>query len=86
MPKSGITFHEVQVALAKIYTGSEDVSGGVDDEVVNIEQPHDQTTGVDEIGKKDTVQRAVRLPKTMDEAKDIINRFQQAAQNDDKHV
>ncbi|KNX49943.2 phospholipase D [Cryptococcus deuterogattii R265] len=84
--KSGITFHEAQVALAKIYTGSEDVSGGVDDEVVNIEQPHDQTTGVDEIGKKDTVQRAVRLPKTMDEAKDIINRFQQAAQNDDKHV
>ncbi|KIR56547.1 phospholipase D [Cryptococcus gattii Ru294] len=84
--KSGITFHEAQVALAKIYTGSEDVSGGVEDEVVNIEQPHDQTTGVDEIGKKDTVQRAVRLPKTMDEAKDIINRFQQAAQNDGKHV
>lgn len=85
MPKSGITFHQAQVALAKIYTGSEDVSGDVD-EVVNIEQPHDQTTGVDEIGKKDTVQNAVRLPKTMDEAKDIINRFQQAAQNDDKHV
>ncbi|WVQ89447.1 hypothetical protein IAS59_003207 [Cryptococcus gattii] len=84
--ESGITFHEAQVALAKIYTGSEDVSGGVEDEVVNIEQPHDQTTGVDEIGKKDTVQRAVRLPKTMDEAKDIINRFQQAAQNDGKHV
>ncbi|OWZ44706.1 phospholipase D [Cryptococcus neoformans c45] len=83
--KSGITFHQAQVALAKIYTGSEDVSGDVD-EVVNIEQPHDQTTGVDEIGKKDTVQNAVRLPKTMDEAKDIINRFQQAAQNDDKHV
>lgn len=85
MPKSGITFHQAQVALAKIYTGSEDVSGDVD-EVVNIEQPHDQTTGVDEIGKKDTVQNAVKLPKTMDEAKDIINRFQQAAQNDDKHV
>lgn len=86
MPKSGITFHQAQVALAKIYAGSEDISGGGADEVVNIEQPHDQTTGVDEIGKKDTVQNAVRLPKTMDEAKDIIKRFQQAAQNDDKHV
>ncbi|EAL20780.1 hypothetical protein CNBE1430 [Cryptococcus deneoformans B-3501A] len=84
--KSGITFHQAQVALAKIYAGSEDISGGGADEVVNIEQPHDQTTGVDEIGKKDTVQNAVRLPKTMDEAKDIIKRFQQAAQNDDKHV
>ena len=40
---------------------------GGTDEVVNIEKPHDQTTGVDQIGKKDTVEKAVRLPKTVDE-------------------
>jgi phospholipase D1/2 len=36
-------------------------------EVVNIEQPHDQTTGADEIGKKDTVEKAVPLPETIEE-------------------
>ncbi|WVQ79396.1 hypothetical protein IAT38_001493 [Cryptococcus sp. DSM 104549] len=83
--KSGVTFHEAQVALAKIYVGSEDVKGDVD-EVVNIEQPHDQTTGVDQIGKKDTVQKEVKLPKTVEEAKEIIERFQAASRNDDTHI
>ena len=58
---------EAQVALAKIYIGSDDVQGGSVDEVVNIEKPHDITTSVDEIGKKETVAKAVPLPKTMDE-------------------
>ena len=35
--------------------------------MVNIEKSHDQGTSVDQIGKKDTVERAVRLPRTMDE-------------------
>jgi hypothetical protein len=35
--------------------------------VVNIEKPHDQTTKVDQIGKKDTVEKAVRLPKSIEE-------------------
>ncbi|WVF68604.1 hypothetical protein IAT40_003374 [Kwoniella sp. CBS 6097] len=83
--KSGVTFHEAQVALAKVYVGSDDVQGDVD-EVVNIEKPHDQTTGVDQIGKKDTVEKAIKLPKTIDEAKKIIERFQNARSNDDKHV
>ncbi|WWD20129.1 hypothetical protein CI109_104605 [Kwoniella shandongensis] len=83
--KSGITFHQAQVALAKIYVGSEDV-GGDSDEVVNIEQAHDSTQGADQIGKKGTVEKAIRLPKTVDEAKDIIARFEQAAKNDDKHM
>lgn len=52
--------------MAKVYIGSDDVGGDVD-EVVNIEKPHDQSTKVDQIGKKDTVEKAVRLPKTMDE-------------------
>lgn len=64
--QSGITFHEAQVALAKVYVGSEDIEGDVD-EVVNIEQPHDRLTGADQIGKKDTVEKAVPLPATVDE-------------------
>lgn len=66
MLQSGVTFHEAQVALAKVYIGSDDLMGNTD-EVVNIEKPHDQTTGVDQIGKKDTVEKAVPLPKTVDE-------------------
>lgn len=62
--QSGVTFHEAQVALAKVYVGSDDVRGDTD-EVVNIEKPHDQTTKVDQIGKKDTVEKAVKLPPTI---------------------
>jgi phospholipase D1/2 len=69
--QSGVTFHEAQVALAKIYVGSDDVRGDVD-EVVNIEQAHDQRTGVDEIGKKDSVEKAVPLPKTVDEVRKLM--------------
>jgi hypothetical protein len=66
--QSGVTFHEAQVALAKVYIGSDDVPGGKN-EVVNIEKPHDQSTSVDQIGKKDTVDKAVHLPKTIDEVR-----------------
>jgi phospholipase D1/2 len=83
--QSGVTFHEAQVALAKVYVGSDDVKGG-DDEVVNIERPHDERTSVDQIGKKDTVAKAIKLPKTLNEAKDIIKRFQDAAVKSDKNV
>ena len=83
--QSGVTFHQAQVALAKVYVGSDDVKGG-DDEVVNIERPHDERTSVDQIGKKDTVAKAIKLPKTVDEAKDIIKRFQDAAVKSDKNV
>ena len=61
-----MTFHQAQVALARVYVGSDDVKGGVD-EVVNIERPHDRLTGADQIGKKDTVARAVQLPKSIEE-------------------
>lgn len=62
-----MSFHQAQVALARVYVGSDNVKGSVHGEVVNIEQPHDQTTGADEIGKKDTVEKAVPLPETIEE-------------------
>lgn len=71
--QSGVHFDEAQVALAKVYVGSEDVRGDTD-EVVNIEKAHDQKTGVDEIGKKDMVDKAVKLPKTIDEVCDSFGK------------
>jgi phospholipase D1/2 len=97
--QSGVTFHEAQVALAKIYVGSDDVKGDTD-EVVNIEKAHDASTGADQIGKKDTVESAVKLPKTVDEvslmspaelaptiqAKQIIQRFESALGHSDRNM
>ena len=44
--------------------------------MVNIEKPHDQTTKVDQIGKKDTVEKAVRLPKSIEEVGEDAPSFQ----------
>lgn len=43
--------------------------------MVNIEKPHDQTTKVDQIGKKDTVEKAVRLPKSIEEVGEDASSF-----------
>lgn len=62
---SGVSFHEAQVALARIYVGASDTG---DDEVVYIEQPHSQTTDAEDTNKKkNTAQEAVPLPKTVEE-------------------
>lgn len=82
--QSGISFQQVQVALAKIYIGSDDLSGKRE-EVVNIEKAHDARTGEDEIGKKDKMEQ-VRLPKTVDEAKEIIKRFEATSPESDDNV
>jgi phospholipase D1/2 len=83
--QSGVTFHEAQVALAKVYVGSDDVKGDTD-EVVNIERPHDERTSVDQIGKKDTVKKAVKLPETVEDAQKMIEKFQNGAIKSDKRV
>lgn len=68
-----------------MYVGSDDVKGDAD-EVVNIERPHDERTSVDQIGKKDTVKKAVKLPATVEEARAVIERFQNGAIKSDKRV
>jgi len=83
--QSGVSFPEAQVALAKVYVGADDVRMGKN-EVVNIEKAHEATTHVDDIGKKDMVEKAVNLPQTVDEAREIIKRFEQAAMHDDRNV
>ncbi|KAL1408303.1 hypothetical protein Q8F55_005109 [Vanrija albida] len=79
--KSGVTFHEAQVALSRVYVGDpgEDAD---DDAVVFIEKSHDQLTKGDNTNKKGkTAQDAVPLPKTVQDAKDIIHKFEAAAVN-----
>lgn len=71
--------------MAKVYVGSDDLKGEAD-EVVNIEKPHDQSAKIDQIGTKDTVEKAIKLPKTVDEAKSIISRFENGAIKSDRNV
>lgn len=62
-----MTFHEAQVALARIFVGQPGDEAD-DDEVAYIEKPHDQTTQAEDTNKKKkTAQDAIPLPKTVDD-------------------
>lgn len=66
---SGVSFHEAQVALARVFVGGPKDEAD-DDEVVYIEKPHDQTTDAADTNKtKKTAQDAVPLPKTVDDVR-----------------
>jgi phospholipase D1/2 len=63
--KSGVTFHEAQVALARIFVGEATDEAGPN-EAVYIEKPHDQSTPAQDTNKqKKTAQDRVPLPKTV---------------------
>lgn len=81
--RSGVTFHEAQVALARINIGERgDIAD--EDDVVYIEKAHNQKTESDDTNKQGkTAQAAIPLPKTVEEAKAIIERFEAAAPQDD---
>ncbi|KAL7424937.1 hypothetical protein Q5752_000624 [Cryptotrichosporon argae] len=81
--RSGVSFHEAQIALAKIYMG-DNVKEGYN--TVTIEQAHDAHTNADETGKKGSAQTQVKLPQTVEEAKEIIQRFQNGAEKSDEHI
>ncbi|CAK9780379.1 unnamed protein product [Cutaneotrichosporon oleaginosum] len=83
---SGVSFHEAQVAMARVFVGQpgEETDDG---EVVFIEKPHDQLTAAEETNKdKKTAQDAVPLPKTVDEAIAIIEKFESGAPREDLAV
>lgn len=66
-----MTFHEAQVALARVFVG-EPSDEAEDDEVVYIEKPHNQQTDAAETNKKKkTAQDAVPLPKTIEDVSDL---------------
>lgn len=73
--RSGITFHQAQAALAKIQLGD-----AAEVERVVVERPADEQPA----GKKPVA--AAPLPKTEQEARDIIRRFQDGAPRDDTQM
>ena len=86
--RSGVTFHQVNVALGKLWVGH----GG------NIEDPKDATVAIptgrmleDQTtsGKKPEIKtETYPLPATVEEARDMIERWQEAARSirDDENV
>ncbi|BEI91124.1 uncharacterized protein CcaverHIS019_0311940 [Cutaneotrichosporon cavernicola] len=82
---SGVTFHEAQVANARLFVGQPGEE--VDDEVVYIEKAHDQLTKAEDTNKKKkTAEDAVPLPKTVEDAIAIIEKFESGAPRNDLTV
>ncbi|KAE8226465.1 hypothetical protein CF319_g941 [Tilletia indica] len=80
---SGVSFHVAQAALARIYAGDAYTPG----QTVKIKNPATDVAKVDENGKKLPIVIAeVKLPETIEEARDIVRRFEEAAPRDDLEV
>ncbi|KAF8530716.1 phospholipase D [Gautieria morchelliformis] len=76
---SGVTFHEAQVALARLWLGP---SYGMPDvqTTVAIKLPQPSSEGIVESSKEANKKvEAVAMPKTVEEAKDILARFERGA-------
>jgi phospholipase D1/2 len=85
---SGVTFLEAQAALARIWLGESYGQPNVQ-EKVSIKIPQETQEGVVEASKESNKKiEEVRLPKTMDEAKAIVRRFEHGSDNirDDENV
>ncbi|PWN86991.1 phospholipase D/nuclease [Acaromyces ingoldii] len=83
--ETGVSFHEVQIAAARIYLGEQGYAAG--NQTVAIKTADDADDAKrDSEGKKDpkTIAR-IAMPKTVDEAMDVIRRFQAAASRDDEN-
>jgi phospholipase D1/2 len=79
--KSGIRFHEAQVALARQWIGNMDAKAGqwVPTEV-DIRIPEEANGGL--TAKKEEVKtEKIRIPPSEEEARQIIARFEAAAQD-----
>ncbi|KAI5450885.1 hypothetical protein NCC49_002626 [Naganishia albida] len=81
---SGISFHQAQVAMARIWIGHD--GSGHHEETVVLERPKDETGDPNQTGEKQKVSEPVKMPKTMEEAEGIIRRFQAGAEGSDANV
>ncbi|CDZ98423.1 Phospholipase D1 [Phaffia rhodozyma] len=84
---SGVSYFEAQIALAKIWVGSDDIGDKQTDEV-NIKIPMDESGEVDQLESADTGKtvQGVKMPKTVEEAQAVIDRFEKAAPYNDDQV
>jgi phospholipase D1/2 len=77
--KSGVSFHEAQVALSRLWAGNPQKHMRGKEETVILSRPHDQSTDINHVAQKQTVNRGIKLPSTVDEALSLIKRFEAGA-------
>jgi len=81
--RSGISFHAAQVALARIYEGDAYKPG----QKIKIKNPATDVEKTDENGKKlPIVVAEVEMPASIEEAEDIVRRFESSAPREDYAV
>ncbi|KAK0542728.1 hypothetical protein OC846_006498, partial [Tilletia horrida] len=81
--RSGISFHKAQVALARLYAGD----AYHPNQKIQIKNPATDIEHVDEDGKKQPiVVEEVEMPATVEEAQEIIRKFEEAAPREDYDV
>ncbi|EPQ31651.1 uncharacterized protein PFL1_00984 [Pseudozyma flocculosa PF-1] len=82
--KSGVTYHEAQVALARIFLGDHGYQSGWKTVAIKKAAVVEDVDGPNK-GKAAKIAE-IAMPETEDEARDIIRRFQDAAPEDCRHV
>lgn len=82
--KTGVTFHQAQVALARKWIGKVDPNWGKD-ETIAVNAPKPTKDGIVEEGKASNID-PVKVPETEQEADDILRKFEAAATRRDDEV
>ena len=77
--RSGVTFHQAQVALARLWVGSLD-DGEQEVKHVVIKEPEATAEGITVSEATKVKSETFELPKTQREARDIIDRFEKGAE------
>jgi hypothetical protein len=70
--QSGVSFHEAQVAMARIWIGKD--SSDKHREVVVLERPKDETGDPNQTGEKQKVSEGVKMPNSVEEVGDRVSR------------
>lgn len=73
---SGVSFHQAQVALARQWVGNDQ---GQSRKTVVIKKPQETTEGLNVTEKTEVKTEEVPLPATVEEAKEIIEKFERGS-------
>ncbi|KAJ8091599.1 hypothetical protein PM082_020829 [Marasmius tenuissimus] len=76
---SGVSFHQAQAALARLWV-NDPANHQWSQKTVAIQQPANDSAGLVTTNKADSKVQEIPIPETDDEARDILNRFQGAAE------
>ncbi|KAL0576186.1 hypothetical protein V5O48_005784 [Marasmius crinis-equi] len=75
---SGVSFHQAQVALARVWVNDPDPQNS--QKTVAIQQPAPSAEGLVRTNKTDAKIEQVPIPQTEEEAREILRRFESAAE------